>query len=88
MNRADLRIPGIDDRLLGQYEPNMMWTDRVNAKHHAHQIQNGFAKLQQEVRVHRPYTSHESYGAYRARMEQLCNAATGKEYAKDYKVIK
>ena len=80
MNRADLRIPGIEDRLQGQYEPNMMWTELVNAKHEASQIQNGFAKLQREVREHRPYSSRESYSAYRARMEQLCNAATGKEY--------
>ena len=37
MNRADLQIPGIDDRLLGQYEPSMMWTELVNAKHEAAQ---------------------------------------------------
>ena len=71
MNRADLRIPGIDDRLLGQYEPNLMWTELVSAKHEAAQIQNGYAKLQSEARETR---------GYRARMERLCNAATGKEY--------
>ena len=80
MNRADLRVPGIDDRLLGQYEPSMMWTELVNAKHEASQIRNGFAKLQSELRGHRPYTCRETYGDYRAHMEGLCNAATGKEY--------
>ena len=82
MNRADLQIPGIDDRLLGQYEPNMMWTELVNAKHEAAQIQNGYAKLQSERRESRPHTSRETYDDYRARMEQLCNAATGKEYSR------
>ncbi len=80
MNRADLQIPGIDDRLLGQYEPSMMWAELVNAKHEAAQIQNGYAKLQSEWRESRPHTSTETYSEYRARMEQLCNAATGKEY--------
>ena len=80
MNRADLQIPGIDDRLLGQYEPSMMWTELVNAKHEASQIQNGFAKLQSEVREHRPYTSRETYCDYLARVQRLCNTATGKEY--------
>ena len=80
MNRADLRVPGIDDRLLGQYEPNLMWMELVNAKHEAAQIQNGFAKLQLEMRKHRPYTSRETYSEYRARMERLCHAASGKEY--------
>ena len=81
MNRADLQIPGIDDRLLGQYEPSMMWTELVNAKHEAAQIQNGYAKLQSERRESRPHTSRETYDDYRTRMEQLCNAATGKEYS-------
>ena len=80
MNRADLQIPGIDDRLLGQYEPSMMWTELVNAKHEAAQIQNGYAKLQAEARETRPHTSRETYDEYRLRMERLCNAATGKEY--------
>ena len=71
MNKADLQIPGIDDRLLGQYEPNMMWAELVNAKHEASQIQNGYAKLQSEVREHRPYTLKESFPAYRARMQHL-----------------
>ena len=82
MNRADLKIPGIDDRLLGQYEPSMMWTELVNAKHEAAQIQNGYAKLQSERRESRPHTSRETYDDYRARMEQHCNAATGKEYSR------
>ena len=82
MNRADLQIPGIDDRLLGQYEPSMMWTELVNAKHEAAQIQNGYAKLQSERRESRPHTSRETYDDYRTRMEQLCNAATGKEYSR------
>ena len=80
MNRADLQITGIYDRLLGQYEPSLMRMELVNAQHEAAQIQNGFAKLQSEARETRPHTSQETYDEYRLRMERLCNAATGKEY--------
>ena len=82
MNRADLQIPGIDDRLLGQYEPSLMRMELVNAQHEAPQIQNGFAKLQKEARETRPHTSRETFDEYRRRMERLCNAATGKDYSR------
>ena len=70
----------IDDRLQGQYEPNQMWLDLVNMQHEASQIQNHYDKAMREIRETRPFTTRETFAEYRARMEQLCNAATGKIY--------
>ena len=59
-------------RLQGQYEPNMMWQELVDAKQHAANIQNHYKVYKQEVREKRPFAlPREDLAAYRARIESV-----------------